>query len=272
MRHIHTVEESGLQVDTGAFWKGKRKGSTASTTSHKVYVHLSHGCPQRVSEIITLSIRVRHPTKFTPRPEDLTHLNIDKLAETPRSIADCIIGRANTVECLAIQAGFITQEQMLSITQNGTPRRLTTKLATTLQRTCLELAYTTWLHRNETPDKAVTAADAQHRMSRPQGRRGIILIDTTDTENQRTTQWEKERQLSLGRKDGWRHWSQGASPTATKRITLKGKRKRATVSINTPTQQRNIMFTLNLPRWPTIFSLSSTFSARWHRCSEITIS
>ena len=136
MRHIHTVEESGLQVDTGAFWKGKRKGSTASTTSHKVYVHLSHGCPQRVSEIITLSIRVRHPTKFTPRPEDLTHLNIDKLAETPRSIADCIIGRANTVECLAIQAGFITQEQMLSITQNGTPRRLTTKLATTLQRTC----------------------------------------------------------------------------------------------------------------------------------------
>ena len=74
MEHIHTVEEAGLQVDTGAFWKGNKKGSMASTTNHKVYVHLSHGRPKHEREIITLSIRLRHPTKFDQRPDDLEHL------------------------------------------------------------------------------------------------------------------------------------------------------------------------------------------------------
>ena len=178
MEHIHTVEESGLQVDTGAFWKGKRKGSTASTTAHKVYVHLSHGRPQRVREIITLSIRLRHPTKFVQQPDDPNYLTIDRLAETPRSIVDCILGRATPVECLAIQAGFITHDQMESIAQNGTPRRLTTTLATALQRTCLELAHKTWIHRNETPDKGTIVADARHRASHPQRRRGGSFSST----------------------------------------------------------------------------------------------
>ena len=133
------------------------------------------------------------------------------MPETPQSVADCILGRATPVECLAIQAGFTTQDQMESMVRNGTPRRLITSLATALQRTCLEHAHNTWLHRNKTPDMDTINADARHRASRPKGRRGIVTIDTTDADIQRTTQWEKERQQSLGRKEGWSQWCQGTT-------------------------------------------------------------
>jgi hypothetical protein len=71
------------------------------------------------------------------------------------------------------------------------------------------------VHRNETSDKNPIAADARHRTYRPQRRRGIVTIDTTNTEIQLTTQWEKDRQLSLGRKEGWAHRSQATASKAT---------------------------------------------------------
>ena len=55
-----TIPEGTLQINTGAFWKDRRKNNTSTTNTTDIFVHMSPSCPQKDVDTVDLITRLRN--------------------------------------------------------------------------------------------------------------------------------------------------------------------------------------------------------------------
>ena len=162
---------------------------------------------QQDIDTVILATRLRNTKTYIHAKADYKHITFDTpMAETPRSIHTCITGQGNEQAAIAIRIGAISATQANDIVQKGTHHRMVTKLASKIERVCLEESHSGWLQRNETPDIENIRKDATVRTRKQTKRKAAVMIDTEDTEHNKTMKWEDTRNRELGRLDAWRRW------------------------------------------------------------------
>ena len=168
---------------------------------------MSPQCPQLDIETVKLATRLRNTKTYIPAKTDSDHIIFDTpMAETPRSIHNCIAGHGSEQAVIAMRIGAITATQASDIVQKGTHRRIITTLASKIERVCLEESHRVWLRRNDTPDIENIIQDATVWGRKQLKRKAAVLIDTEDTEHNKTMEWEDTRNRVLGRLEAWKRW------------------------------------------------------------------
>ena len=204
---VMTIEPGTIQINTRKFWTGAQKSTHNCTNDGYLYIHMSPQCTQEDVDTVQLITRLRHTKEYQFHKTDYTHNIFDApLPETPRSFHTCIGDNDNDQASIAIRIGSITATQANDIVKKGTPHRMLTKLASKLEHVCLEESHSIWLHRNETPDIDRIRQDTTHRTRTAHKRTAAVLVDTEDTEHNKTTEWEDTRNRVLGRLDAWKRW------------------------------------------------------------------
>ena len=142
-----------MQINTGAFWKGRRRSGHKTSNTNPLYVHRTPDIPQEEIHTVCLITRLRNTHTYTPEVLDSQHAVFTApLPETPNSIHDGV--RAGTdADKLALRAGFITRAPAQELTRYGTPPRLTSTLTKSIERTCLQYTHKIWVNRCDTDDK-----------------------------------------------------------------------------------------------------------------------
>ena len=81
-----TIPEGTLQINTGAFWKGRRKNTTSTTNITDIFVHMSPSCTQKDVDTVDLITRLRNTQKYERNTDDNTHaIFLEALHYTPRN-------------------------------------------------------------------------------------------------------------------------------------------------------------------------------------------
>jgi hypothetical protein len=144
----------------------------------------TYACPPNVHRRTS---RLRSTKDYQYDITDYNHNIFDTiLPETPRSIHDCTVDNGNAQARTAIRIGSITATQANDLVKKGTPHRMLTKLGSKLEHVCLVESHSVWLQRNETPDIARVRKDATHRLRTMSKRKVVVLVDTEDTEHNKT--------------------------------------------------------------------------------------
>ena len=204
---VMTIEPGTIQINTRKFWTGAQKSTHNCTNDGYLYIHMSPQCTQEDVDTVQLITRLRHTKEYQFHKTDYTHNIFDApLPETPLSFHKCIGDNDNVPASIAIRIGSITATQADDIVKKGTPHRMLTKLASKLEHVCLEESHSVWLHRNETPDIDRIQQDTTHRTRTAHKRNAAVLVDTEDTEHNKTIEWEDTRNRVLGRLDAWKRW------------------------------------------------------------------
>ena len=138
MNLTRTIEPDTIQINTAGFWRGKQKGSHKATNEFVLYVHTSPNCTIEEIHTIDLVTRLTSTQSFEHKDGDSQHRIFDTpLAETPKSVHECIKGNTTTEAKLALRIGYLTAAQAEEIIEGGTPQRSLTALTAKLENTCL---------------------------------------------------------------------------------------------------------------------------------------
>jgi hypothetical protein len=154
---------------------------------------------------VCLITRLRNTHTYAPEVLDSQHaVFIAPLPDTPSSIHDGV--RAGTdADKLALRAGFIIRSQTQELTRYGTPPRLTSTLAKSIERTCLQYTHKIWVNRCDTDDKPQLLDDKIHR-GRKRHLSTVFPTDLVDDTHKPTHDWKRHRLMSLNRLADWKNW------------------------------------------------------------------
>jgi hypothetical protein len=84
-----------MQINTGAFWKGRRRSGHNASNTDPLYVHITPDRPDEEVHTVCLITRLRNTRTYTPDVLDSQHAVFTApLPETPSSIHDGV--RAGT--------------------------------------------------------------------------------------------------------------------------------------------------------------------------------
>ena len=145
-----------------------------------------------------LITRLRNTHNYTPEALDSQHAVFTvSLPEMPNSIHDGVHAGTDA-DKLALRAGIITRAQAQELTRYGTPSRLTSTLAKSIERTCLQFTHKIWVNRCETDDKPQLVEDKLHR-GRKRPTSTAFPTDTDDDTHKPTHDWKRHRLMSLNR-------------------------------------------------------------------------
>ena len=178
-----------------------------------LYVHTSPNCTIEEIHTIDLMTRLRSTQSFEHKDGDSQHRIFDTpLAETPKSVHECIKGNTTTEAKLALRIGYLTAAQAEEIIEGGTPQRSLTALTAKLENTCLTHTHKVWNERNKTPDLEKITQDTHHRIHNNTGRNKGVTIDTEDTSHKKTIKWERDRKEVISMKRRWESWDTLTAP------------------------------------------------------------
>ena len=227
LKLIATIPKNTMQLNSGAFWKGRRRSGHKTSNTIPLFIHMTPDCPKEDVHTVGLITRLRNTNTYKPDDLDAQHAVFSApLPETPTSIHDGV--RTGTdADKLALRAGFITRAQAQDLTRNGTPSRLTSTLAKSIERTCLQHTHNIWVNRCDTDDKPQLLEDKAHR-GRKRQTSAAFPTDTDDDTHKPTHDWKRHRLMSLNRLVDWKNWS----------TTHSGKRKPLPPLFTPPSKKR----------------------------------
>ena len=73
MKQQVTIDTDTIQVNTGKFWQGNQKGSSRTTNTETLYIHMSPACTPQEIRTISLITRLRHVSKYAHEQQDIQH-------------------------------------------------------------------------------------------------------------------------------------------------------------------------------------------------------
>ena len=237
LKLIATIPKNTMQLNTGAFWKGRRRSGHRTSNTTPLFIHMTPGCPKEEVHTVGLITRLRNTHTYEPDDLDAQHAVFSvPLPETPSSIHDGV--RTGTdADKLALRAGFITRAQAQELTRHGTPTRLISTLAKSIERTCLQYTHRIWVNRCDTDDKPQLLEDKIHR-GRKRQTSAAFPTDTDDDTHKPTHDWKRHRLMSLNRLADWKNWS----------TTHSGKRKPLPPLYTPPSKKRTTKRVNALPK------------------------
>jgi hypothetical protein len=106
-----TIPKNTIQINTGAFWKGRRRSGHKTSNTIPLYIHMKHDRPDEEVHTVSLVTRLRNTRTYTPDNLDPQHAIFTlPLPETPHSIHVGLYAGTDEDQ-LALRAGLTTRTQ-----------------------------------------------------------------------------------------------------------------------------------------------------------------